>query len=87
LDRLAGFSLDHRGAVLNSAAADAHVAHPKPHEIAAPQLAIDRQIEQGEIASAPLKSQPDADRPDLLWFEWTFLAGETACSRELWRSQ
>jgi len=54
LDRPAGFSLDYRGTVLHPAP-DAHVAHPEPHEVAAPQLAVDGEIEQSEIASALFK--------------------------------
>ena len=45
LDRPAGFLLDYRGAVLHSVS-DAYVAHPEPHEVAAPQLAVDGEIEQ-----------------------------------------
>jgi hypothetical protein len=75
LDRPAGFSLDHCGAVLHSAT-NAHVAHPEPHQVATPQLAIDGQIEECEVASVPLKLEPD--RPYLLRFEGAFLAGQAS---------
>jgi hypothetical protein len=56
--------------------ADAHVAHQKPCEVAAPELAIDGKIEEREVASVPLKLESDADCPDLLRFERAFLASE-----------
>jgi hypothetical protein len=59
-------------------APNANVAHPEPHEVAASQLAIDGKIEKRKVTSTPLKLEADADRPDLLRFERTFLAGETA---------
>ena len=68
MDRPTGFSLDYRGAVLHSVS-DANVAHPEPHEVAAPQLAVDGEIEQSEVASALFKLEPDANCPDLLWFQ------------------
>ena len=50
LDRSAGFPLDYRGAVPDSAP-DAHVADLEPNEVTAPQLAVEGQIEQSEVAS------------------------------------
>jgi len=77
LNRSAGFPLDHGGAILN-AASDAHVAYPQPHEIATPQLAIDCEIEEREVASTPLKLEPNADGPDLFRFERAFLPREAS---------
>jgi hypothetical protein len=67
LDRPPGFLLDYRGAVLHSVP-DAYVAHPNPHEVAAPQLAVDGEIEQSEVASALFKLRPDPNAPNLLSF-------------------
>src|SRR5271170_5578249 len=75
LDRSAGFLLDHGSAVPHLASA-AYIVDPEPHEIAAPQLAIDGEIEQGEVASPPLKLEPDADGPDLLGLQRALLADE-----------
>jgi hypothetical protein len=75
LDRSAGFPLDHRGAVPNSAP-DAYVADLEPHEVTAPQLAVEGQIEQSEVASTFFELKPDADCPDLLWFQRALLADE-----------
>jgi hypothetical protein len=77
LDRSAGFPLDHRGAVPDSAP-DAHVVDLEPHEVTAPQLAIEGQIEQSEVASTLFELKPDADCPDLLWFQRALLADEAA---------
>jgi hypothetical protein len=71
LNRSAGFPLDYRGAVLHPAP-DAYVAHPEPHEVAAPQLAIDGEIEQSKVTSALFKLEPDADCPDLLGLSGRF---------------
>src|SRR5580700_5485770 len=75
LDRPTRFLLDHGGAVRHSATS-AHIVDAQPHEIATPQLAIDGQIEKREVAFTSLKLEPDADRPDLLRLERTFLPNE-----------
>jgi hypothetical protein len=77
LDRPARFPLDYRGSVLHPVP-DAHVAYPQPHEVAAPQLAIDGEIEQSKVASALFKLEPDADCPDLPRSQRTFLTNEAA---------
>jgi hypothetical protein len=77
LDRSAGFPLDHCGAVPDSAP-DAHVVDLEPHEVTAPQLAVEGQIEQSEVASTLFELKPDADCPDLLWFQRALLADEAA---------
>ena len=77
LDGSAGFPLDHHGAVPYSVP-DAHVVDLKPHEITAPQLAVDGQIEQSEIASALFELKPDADCPDFFWLQRTLLADKPA---------
>jgi 2-polyprenyl-6-methoxyphenol hydroxylase-like FAD-dependent oxidoreductase len=69
------FLLDYRGVVLHSAP-DTYVAHPEPHEVTALQLAVDGEIEQSEVSSALFKLEPDADCPDLLRSQRTFLTNE-----------
>src|ERR1700704_2567685 len=79
--RPAGLFLDHRPPIAHPAAG-AHVIDLQRDEIAAAQLAVDREVEQGEIALATLKLKPDPDRPDLLRLERAFLADQaTTCSR------
>jgi hypothetical protein len=73
LDRSSGHLLNHSRAIPN-AAADAHVTDPQCNEIAAAQLAVDRKVEQREIAPPTLKLKPDPDCPDLLRLEWALLA-------------
>lgn len=77
LDGPARLPLDHGGAVANMPS-HTYVVDSQPHEIAAAQLAIDREIEQGEIAAMLFKLQSDPDGPDLLWFQRTFLTDEAA---------
>jgi hypothetical protein len=77
LDRPTGFPLNDSGAV-SHLATDAHVVDAQPDEVAAAQLAVDREIEQRKVASASLKLQADADGPDLLRFQWAFLADQPA---------
>jgi hypothetical protein len=55
LDWSACFLLDDRGAIPDPAA-DAHVVDLKPRKVATPQLAVDGQIEQCEIASGAVSS-------------------------------
>jgi hypothetical protein len=56
LDRLTGLLLDHRRSIANPAAG-AHIIDPHPNEVAAPELAVDGQIEHRKIALAALKLQ------------------------------
>jgi hypothetical protein len=57
---------------------NANVVNVQPHEVATAQFAVDREIEQCEVAPAPLKLEPNADCPDLLWFQGAFLANQLA---------
>ena len=59
-------------------AADIHVSYPEPHEVTAPQLTTDGQIEQTEVASALLKLEANTDRPNLLRSQRAFLANYAA---------
>src|SRR5208283_5651917 len=51
-----GLFLDHDGTIPCSAA-DADVLHLQAHQIAAPQLAIDAQVEHGQVSLAALELQ------------------------------
>ena len=42
-----------------------HVAHHQAHQVAAAQLAVDRQVEQGDLAGLAGHLQLGANRPDL----------------------
>jgi hypothetical protein len=42
--------------------ADADIVDLQPHEIAAPEFAVDREVEQGEVAGSALHLEPDSDR-------------------------
>ena len=68
LDRPTGFSLTDGGAV-SYLAANANVVDAQLDEVAAAQLTVDGEVEQCEVAPAPLKLEPNADCPDLLWFQ------------------
>ena len=46
--------------------ADADIVDLQPHEIAAPEFAVDREVEQGEVAGSALHLEPDPDRPHVL---------------------
>ena len=57
--------LDHRGAV-SYLAADAHAVDAQPHEVTAPQLAVDRKIEQSEVAAVQVEAGRGLPRPSLV---------------------
>jgi hypothetical protein len=69
--------LDHGGTV-SHLASYADVVDAKLHEVTAPQLAVDREIEQREIACSSLQLQPNADGPDLFRFQRALLVDEPA---------
>jgi hypothetical protein len=75
LDRSAGLLLNHGRSVLHPPA-DAYIVDLESHDIATPQLAVDRKIEQREVAFAPLQLQPDPYRPHVLGLQWALLADE-----------
>jgi hypothetical protein len=58
LNGAAGFLLNHDGAV-----ADADVIHLQPHEVAASSLAVDGEIEHGEVAHAAFDLKPNLNGP------------------------
>ena len=62
LDRPPGLLLDHGGAIPHPAS-DVYVIDLQRDEIAAAQLAIDREIEQSEVALPTLQLKPDPNCP------------------------
>ena len=55
-----------------------HVAHPQAHQIAAAQLAVDRQVEHGQVADLMPVLQVESNGPDILWLERWLLADQLA---------
>lgn len=55
---------------------NAYVVDPEPHEVAAAQFAIDREIEEGKVTAMVFELEPDPYCPDLLRFERALLADE-----------
>src|SRR5262247_1247298 len=56
---------------------DADIVDLQPHEIAAPEFAVDREVEQGEVADSALHLEPDPDRPHVLRLQRALLANGT----------
>ena len=48
------------------------------HQIAATQLAVDRQVEHGQVANLVFILEVDSDGPDVLGLEWRLLADQLA---------
>jgi hypothetical protein len=65
LHRPASLLLNDGRAIANSPASE-HVIDPQPEEIAAPELAVDGEIEHREIAFSTLRLEPHPDCPDIL---------------------
>ena len=55
-----------------------HFTYSKTDQIASTKLAVDSQIENGEIADGTRILQADAESPDVLRFERRLLADELA---------
>lgn len=56
----------------------ADVAHPKGHQVAAPQFAVQTQVEQRQFSTTLLQLQSSSDRPDVLWTQRRFLSYQLA---------
>src|SRR5262249_29547855 len=70
-----GLLLPHCGAI-NCIAARCNVLDPKSDDIAAPQLAVDCQIEHCQVTRASVHLQPGMDRPNMFCPQRWFLADE-----------
>jgi hypothetical protein len=77
LHRPASLLLNDGRAIANSPAGK-HVIDARPDEIAAPELAVDRQIKHRQIASAPLHLQPYSTGPDVLRLQRALLADQAS---------
>lgn len=66
----------HRGGSGPNAARQNHISDAEVHKIATPQLAVEREIEQCEIACAALVSELVADGPNIFRFERRFRADQ-----------
>ena len=77
LHRPASLLLNDGRAIANSPASE-YVIDPQPNEIAAPELAVDRQIEHRKIASATLHLQPYSNCPDILRLQRALLADQAS---------
>ena len=60
LNRSPGLLVDHRRAIANPPAGE-YVVDPRPHEIVAPELVVDGQIEHRKIAIAALQLQANTN--------------------------
>jgi hypothetical protein len=72
-----GLLLPHCRAI-DRIAARCNVLDPKCDDIAAPQLAVDRQIEHCQVARPSVHLQSGTDRPNMFWPQWWLLADELA---------
>src|SRR5215813_1664996 len=54
------------GRAVTDPTANADIVDLQPHEITAPEFAVDREVEQGEVAGSALHLEPDPDRPHVL---------------------
>jgi hypothetical protein len=75
LHRLLGLPLDDGRAVAGRAVHD-QLADHQSDQVAAPELAVDRQVEHGQVAKPLLPLEMKADGPDLLAFERRFRPDE-----------
>ena len=78
LDGSASFTLDDDRAGANPAATD-EVADPDLDDVAAAQLAVDREVEHRSVSDPSLAVEPEADGPDLLRFERALCAELPTC--------
>jgi hypothetical protein len=82
-DRLASLPLPHRCSI-QSLSVRSNVLHLQTDHIAAAQLAVDRQVEHGQVACPPFELQLGADRPDMLWPERRLRSDQLAFIPRRW---
>src|SRR5215471_1020960 len=61
------------GRAVTNPSADADIIDLQLHEIATPEFAVDREVEQGEVAGSALHLEPDPDRPHVLGLQRALL--------------
>src|SRR6202030_1553296 len=76
-DGSTGFLLPHR-CPIDCIPAWCNVTDPNCDDIAAPQLAVDGDIEHCQVAGPPVHLQSGTDRPNMFWPQWRLLTGELA---------
>lgn len=76
-NRFPGLALDDRGPLLDLAGR-VNISNLEPHEITAPQFAVDGEVEQRQVADIGGDFEPDPDRPDMLWQQRSLLADDAA---------
>src|SRR5262250_64668 len=64
------------GRAVTDPTADADIVDLQPHEIAASEFAVDREVEQGEVTGSALYLEPNPDRPHVLGFQRALLPNE-----------
>jgi hypothetical protein len=79
LDWASGFPLEDDGSGCNLPRTT-DIVDAKTDQIAAPQLAVDREIEKRQTPYSSGQLEPNANRPDLPEFEWWFLTEQLARS-------
>src|ERR1051326_18814 len=77
LHRSARFLLNDRRAGAD-ATANTDIVNPQPHEITTSELAVDREIEQREVAGSVLQLEPNSDRPHVLGLQGALLTNEAS---------
>jgi hypothetical protein len=77
LHRLLGLVLEDDGAVRDGAAVG-DIADTQRDQVAAAQLAVDREVEKSEVAQPLGELQADPDRPDLADLQRRLRAGQLA---------
>ncbi len=59
-------------------AIEGYIVNPKRDEVAGSQLAVERQIQQSQVANSVRNLEPDPNGPDLLGFERWFRSDQLA---------
>ena len=77
LNRTTRLLLDDGGSIPH-AVSGAHIIDAQANEIACSQLAVDAEIEQGEITGRARHFEPHPIRPDVHRYHWTLLTDEDA---------
>jgi hypothetical protein len=77
LNRSACLLLDYRRSIADRPAR-AHVVDFEPNEVAAPELAVNGEIEHRKISFAAFQSEPDPDRPDILRLQRALLTDQAS---------
>src|SRR5215813_3905574 len=66
------------GCAVTDPTADADIIDLQPHEIAAPEFAVNCEVEQGEVAGSALDLESDPDRPHVLRLQRALLSNKAA---------